>query len=315
MRAVVFPGPKHRQLFRLPVGRVGLRSEPARDRSPRLDSANPKPSLMQKAVLGLSLGLALLGTGGTIPAQEAEPLELGSELGLEPWMPLSVPQHQPRSLWEPAQWIGPQGHLQQGLQRLAQGRLIPWPVVSQGWQQHPWGMGFRVAALSSDKLIHYPDAPDLKLEPDALGELFFHFKGSYPWNWELRWAWARPWVSSYAGARLPRADVIFFDLSARRPVLVSQHWRWSLVGGVGGATFSFADERGIARDQTLWQFPLGAALEYRWDDDLWVVVEFRDQIVLGAGHGLENMHLLSLSVGLEYRFGGSRTSYWPWDHR
>ncbi|GEM_PF-5299987 len=214
----------------------------------------------------------------------------------------------PRWFWEPGHWIPPSGAVVQTLGQALRHQLVAWPVVSEPWEQRPWEASFRAAALWGDNIV----GRELRLETDALWEFSLSRRWKPYWTWELRWAWSQPDVATYTGVKLPRADVILFDLAARRTVFQSQHWRWSLLLGVGGATFSFADEAGVPRDQTVWQFPLGLGMEYRWDDHLSLSMQLRNHMVLGGGHGLETMHLVSLGLGLEYRFGGSVPSYWPW---
>ncbi len=214
----------------------------------------------------------------------------------------------PRSFWEPGHWIPPSGVVAQTLGQALRHELVAWPVVSEPWEQRPWEASFRVAALWGDNIV----GQQLRLETDALWEFSLARRWKPYWTWELRWAWSQPDVASYTGVKLPRADAILFDLAARRTVFESQHWRWSLLLGVGGATFSFVDEAGTPLDQTVWQFPLGLGMEYRWDDHLSLNAQLRNHVVLGGGHGLETMHLVSLGLGVEYRFGGSLPSYWPW---
>ncbi len=214
----------------------------------------------------------------------------------------------PRWFWEPGHWIPPSGVVMQTLDQVLQHELVAWPVVSEPWEHRPWEASFRLAAFWGDNII----SKQLRLETDALWEFSLARRWKPYWTWELRWAWSQPKVTTYPGAELPRADVILFDLAARRTVFESRHWRWSLLLGVGGATFSLIDVAGVSRDQTVWQFPMGLGMEYRWDDHLSLTMQLRNHMVLGDGFGLETMHLVSLGLGLEYRFGGSVPSYWPW---
>ncbi len=269
------------------------RGEPARWRLARL----PSP------------GVQTVATVAVEPSRVAwPPAEPGRNLRLQSPEPSSRRDWAPRSFWEPGQWIPPSGAVADTLERAAQHRLIAWPVVSEPWEHRPWGASFRLAALWGDNIVDR----QLRLETDALWEFSLSRRWKPYWTWELRWAWSQPDVATYTGTKLPRADVILFDLAARRTFFQSHHWRWSLLLGVGGATFSFNDENGVPQDQTVWQFPLGLAMEYRWDDQWSLLLQLRDQMVLGGGHRLETMHLVSLGLGVEYRFGGSLPSYWPW---
>ena len=71
----------------------------------------------------------------------------------------------------------------------------------------------------------------------------------------------------------------------------------------------------VATDQSrrLLGMPIGGGVKYRWGNRMALRLELLDNIALPSGSGLETMHNISLTAGLEFRLGGSRRSYWPWE--
>lgn len=59
--------------------------------------------------------------------------------------------------------------------------------------------------------------------------------------------------------------------------------------------------------------PVGVGLKYRVRNWLAVRLEAFDNFVAGSGGELESLHNWSVTAGMEVRFGGSRTGYWPYN--
>ena len=58
--------------------------------------------------------------------------------------------------------------------------------------------------------------------------------------------------------------------------------------------------------------PIAIGVKYRWNDFWALRLEGCDDIAFAhAANGA--MQTMSLTVGLEYRFGGTRKAYWPWN--
>ena len=54
----------------------------------------------------------------------------------------------------------------------------------------------------------------------------------------------------------------------------------------------------------------------RWSwGNCWLAlrVEATDNFIAGSGSGFKNLNSFSLTAGLEVRFGGARTAYWPYN--
>jgi hypothetical protein len=88
-----------------------------------------------------------------------------------------------------------------------------------------------------------------------------------------------------------------------------------LSAGLGMTYLDLVDHQGDDLREFAPTAPLGAGLQYRYDEWLFLHLDVRDTIVFGGQADLELMHSLMLSGGLEFRFGGSPNIYYPWTAR
>ena len=89
-------------------------------------------------------------------------------------------------------------------------------------------------------------------------------------------------------------------------------WRPYLLAGLGYAQIDFIDRLSEHWHAGALGIPLGAGVKYRWNEWLAIRVEFTDNILIPS-KGINPLHELSLTAGVEIRFGGTRTAYWPWN--
>lgn len=82
--------------------------------------------------------------------------------------------------------------------------------------------------------------------------------------------------------------------------------------GMGSARVDFMDRLSERRIKSVLAMPIAIGFKYRLRDWLAVRVEATDNFIAGSGSGFKNLHNFSLTAGLEVRFGGTRTAYWPY---
>lgn len=88
-------------------------------------------------------------------------------------------------------------------------------------------------------------------------------------------------------------------------------WRPYLMAGLGTATIEFTDRLSTRYEQTVFGLPLAIGVKYRCYDWLALRLECADNIAFGDR--FNTLHNLGLTGGVEVRFGGTRTAYWPWN--
>ncbi len=85
-----------------------------------------------------------------------------------------------------------------------------------------------------------------------------------------------------------------------------------LLTGMGLTNIAFTDRLDAGYQNTCLSLPLGVGVKYLCTQRLCVRLDLLDDIALRTDH-LQTQQNLSLTFGVELRFGGSRKVYWPWD--
>jgi hypothetical protein len=85
-----------------------------------------------------------------------------------------------------------------------------------------------------------------------------------------------------------------------------------LSAGIGTAHFDFVDQNRQAFQPGLIGLPVGGGIKFRARPWCVVRLDVQDNIAFGRG-AVDTMHNVALTIGVDYRFGGNRLSYWPWE--
>jgi hypothetical protein len=182
------------------------------------------------------------------------------------------------------------------------------PLIGTSWRNRPLFTGAFVGGVLLDDLVsNRVDQNDTALVGLRLGHDFDHY-----WGLELRYAFARPELSSEDGDPLSDNGRDYFaDLSLVRYPWGDAFWRPYFQAGLGFQTFRFLDAEDRRISESLLSIPLGVGIKYFSGPWFSLRFEFVDNIALG-NERVSGMHNFSFCAGAEYRFGGRRTSYFPW---
>lgn len=107
------------------------------------------------------------------------------------------------------------------------------------------------------------------------------------------------------------ATVGFWDIDLLYYPWGDAAWRPYLMLGLGTARTEFTDRLSTRYRQTAFAMPLALGLKYRSSSSTAVRLELADNIAFGGR--FRGVHYVSLTAGMEIRFGGSRVAYWPWN--
>jgi len=86
-----------------------------------------------------------------------------------------------------------------------------------------------------------------------------------------------------------------------------------LMVGLGATAMSFIDRTDITYKDTLFTVPMGLGVKYKLNDFFAIRMECADYMGFGGGSTLDLVHNVTVTGGLEIRFGGQRRAYWPWN--
>ena len=82
--------------------------------------------------------------------------------------------------------------------------------------------------------------------------------------------------------------------------------------GMGASQVEYVDLFYHNYVHMLLSVPIALGVKYRWNDRIALRLELNDSFVF-SDHGADTLECLSLTFGVEMRFGGTQKSYWPWN--
>jgi len=185
------------------------------------------------------------------------------------------------------------------------------PLLTASWLNRPCYAGVFIGALHGDTLI-----------PGEINQSIGFFSGfRLGWDYDTYWGLETRLGFSELGLDFIdeasvdglSTDVVVWDASLVYYPWGDARWRPYVSLGVGLVDFDFLDESGLRHSDAVVGVPWGVGLKYRQSDWITLRFDFLDNVAFGGKAGFETMNNLSLTGGLEFRFGGTRKSYFPWN--
>ena len=182
------------------------------------------------------------------------------------------------------------------------------PLVGTSWLNRPYYVGGQLGNLWLTQEVE----PSVSDDVDLFGGIFFGCDWDYYWGTELALNRATPELINSSAPDAERGDrLLMWSANAMyypwgdsrfRP-----YWRW----GIGTTELDYPTDAGSRREETLWTFPIGMGIKYPFRRWLAGRAELTDHWACG-NDGIATQHNVSLTLGLEWRFGAHPRSYWPW---
>jgi len=192
------------------------------------------------------------------------------------------------------------------------------PLLRSSWLNRPLSVSSFAGVMHGSPLIN-----------DWVGQKTGYFGGyrfgldfDHYWGLELRygfgtiplWDSQRAKAASSFGEDRPHdTDIVLGDFDLLYYPWGDSTWRPYFMVGLGAAGLKFQDLLGNPFKRTVFAMPLAFGLKYRCNSRLVLRFDFADNIIFGDGHGFDMLHNLSINGGVEIRYGGTRTAYWPWN--
>jgi hypothetical protein len=183
------------------------------------------------------------------------------------------------------------------------------PLTGTSWLNRPYYVGGNIGTVWLTRPIN----SDLTNDIDMFGGVFAGCDWDHYWGTELAVNRATPEIINENRRRAKRGDSLMEETVSLMyypwgDSLFRPYWRF----GIGATEIDYPTDGGHRRDETLWTFPIGIGLKYPFRRYLAARAEFTDQLALG-NEGVSTQHDLTLTFGLEWRFGARPRSYWPWN--
>lgn len=186
---------------------------------------------------------------------------------------------------------------------------LGWPLEGTSWRNRPWHIGFFAGAVNGDELID--GLVDQHTGP--FGGFRLGYDPDHYWGVEGRFAFAnlelveapRP-VPNQRRSRdgMWDVDLLYYPWG-------DSAWRPFVSLGIGWSSFRFEDHLGRPVKDTTLQMPIGIGLKYYFRNWAALRVDATDNFSFSS-QTIDTMHNFSLTVGVEFHFGGRHRSYFPW---
>jgi hypothetical protein len=185
------------------------------------------------------------------------------------------------------------------------------PLTAGSWLNRPYYVGGFIGGLGGDTLV----------EDEIKANGGFFWGGNIGWDYDPYWGLEMRLAFSSQGLDYltnyfidnQYNDLILWDTSFIYYPWGDARWRPYFKLGFGFADFDYVDAIGFRRSEMVYEMPFGIGLKYRVNQ-YWVWrFDATDNLIFGGNAGMATQNQFSLACGLEYRFGGRRQSYWPWN--
>lgn len=182
------------------------------------------------------------------------------------------------------------------------------PLERASWLNRRQSASFALGAIWGGDLSDGTEADSALLGVLRAGIDTSHFAG-----WEARFAFATPSISNAEFDLGPAAsaEIYLFDLNVMYYPWGDSQWRPYTSMGLGIGYYRYGTPDGMELE-TLFSLPLAVGLKYRYSPHLAFRAEVTDYVTFG-GDTIAFRNNLTATAGLEWRVGGRRPSYWPWN--
>jgi len=176
------------------------------------------------------------------------------------------------------------------------------PLNGTSWRNRPLHFDLFFGGMFADDLVRR------KISQSAgefgglrLGADFDHY-----WGIDFRYAAADLALTKHdSGASLGTSHNQFFDLQLVHYPWGDSKWRPFFAIGLGLANID-----GANLSDMLVQIPIGAGLKYFWYPWLALRFDIYNNLTI-PGHSIDTVNHGAFTIGIEWRFGGRRKSYYP----
>ncbi len=207
------------------------------------------------------------------------------------------------------------------------------PLIQESWQFRPFSIGGFFGFVQGSQLIR-----DWTFEEQGMiGGMTLGWDVDHYFGCEMRLAFGRVVIGDSTRAIAAQIaaddaaglastdparrrfdngrdnDLLLWEASVMYYPWGDSRWRPYATIGVGVTSVDFIDRLSTVYQDAFFTLPFGLGVKYLHNDFLAVRLECLDNMAFGGGKPIETMHHLSLIAGIEFRFGGPRRAYWPWN--
>lgn len=185
------------------------------------------------------------------------------------------------------------------------------PLRGTSWLNRPYEVAVDFGAL----VMTGGPANSVRGGNDLFAALHAGFDWDHYYGTQFRVGWSTPTLDNTAIAGEETSDNFFItDLSMLYYPWGDSKIRPYFRGGVGLTDVEFTNVSGARQQEMLFTLPFGIGVKHQFRRWLVWRLELMDNLAL-ASNEADTMNNLTLTFGLEGRFGGRPTGYWAWSPR
>ena len=185
------------------------------------------------------------------------------------------------------------------------------PLRGTSWLNRPYDVTLEYGALLMTKQV----AQDVRKNNDLFGALKLGWDWDHYWGSQIRFGWSTPDLVSTQQSNQSNDDNLFItDISMLYypwgDSRLRPYWRM----GVGLTDLEYTNFLGARQHEMLLTIPFGVGIKHQFRRWLVWRLEFMDNFAVGQNE-TSSLHNLTITTGLEWRFGGRPSGYWAWSGR
>lgn len=184
------------------------------------------------------------------------------------------------------------------------------PLRGTSWLNRPFETSVDFGAL----IMTGRPATGVRSSNDLFVAVSSGWDWDHYWGTRLRLGWSTPQLDNPAESGdesdnlfIADASLMYYPWGDSR---VRPYWRL----GAGLTDLEFTNVNGARQQEFLYTIPIGVGVKHMWKRWLVWRAELADNLAIGANEA-RTMNNLTLTFGLEARWGGAPDGYWAWRPR
>lgn len=185
------------------------------------------------------------------------------------------------------------------------------PLRGTSWRNRPYAISIDGGALLMADRV----APNVRANNDLFGAIGVGWDFDHYWGAQVRVGWSTPSLLNTQQTSLPTDDnLLITDLSVLYYPWGDSRVRPYYRVGIGLTDVEYTNDLGLGQHEMLFTIPLAVGLKYQQNRHMAWRLEFADNIAVGQNE-TSMLNNLTISAGVEWRFGGAPEGYWAWSPR
>ncbi|MEM8865962.1 MAG: outer membrane beta-barrel protein [Planctomycetota bacterium] len=185
------------------------------------------------------------------------------------------------------------------------------PLRGTSWLNRPYEIAAEFGAL----VMTDRPSQDVRSGNDLFAAIHAGWDWDHYWGGQVRVGWSTPELDNPSIVGEETSDNLFiFDTSVLYYPWGDSRTRPYLRVGVGLTDLEFTNSQNVRQAEHLFTVPLAIGIKHQMRRTMAWRAEFANNWAIGANEA-DSINNITLTFGLEGRFGGRSASYWAWNPR